>query len=229
MNGPFERFEAFGREARARFDEVGLEVQTVRLATQPFPSVLRDHGPMGGPSFAQGLGRLCQAHGIDYCSIGPVVTVEQSADLTYIDAIPEVIRTTEWAFASVLVASRDSDLSLGASRRVPRSSWRSRTRPPTASTACTKASASADGTGVPRMVLHRQPQPTVGGAVHTDQRCLVSRLGGLVVLVSLLCCAWSPDQAPVSGRDGNLLLVIHETHTLVGEVLFLARSGRFGP
>jgi uncharacterized protein (UPF0210 family) len=111
-DGPFERFEAFWRRARAGFDEVGLEVQTVRLAAQPFPTVLRDHGPAEAPSFAQGLEGLCQAHGIDYCSIGPVVTTEQGADLAYVDAIPDVIRATESAFASVLVAARDSGISL---------------------------------------------------------------------------------------------------------------------
>jgi uncharacterized protein (UPF0210 family) len=111
-DGPFERFGAFGRQARAGFDEVGLEVQTVRLAAQPFPTVLRGHGPAEVAPFARALEAVCQAHGIDYCSIGPVVTLEQGADLAYIDAIPDVIRTTQSAFASVLVTSRDSGISL---------------------------------------------------------------------------------------------------------------------
>jgi uncharacterized protein (UPF0210 family) len=111
-DGPFERFGAFGRQARAGFDEVGLEVQTVRLAAQPFPTVLRGHGPAEVAPFARALEAVCQAHGIDYCSIGPVVMPEQGADMTYIDAIPDVILTTESAFASVLVASRDSGISL---------------------------------------------------------------------------------------------------------------------
>jgi uncharacterized protein (UPF0210 family) len=111
-DGPFERFEAFWRRARAGFDEVGLEVQTVRLAAQPFPTVLRGHGPAEVAPFARALEAVCQAHGMDYCSIGPVVTLEQGADLAYIDAIPDVIRATESAFASVLVAARDSGISL---------------------------------------------------------------------------------------------------------------------
>jgi uncharacterized protein (UPF0210 family) len=111
-DGPFERFGAFGRQARARFEEVGLEVQTVRLATQPFPTVLRHQGRVEVAPFARALEAVCQVRGIDYCSIGPVVTLEQGADLAYIDAIPDVIRTTESAFASVLVASQDSGISL---------------------------------------------------------------------------------------------------------------------
>jgi hypothetical protein len=91
---------------------VGLEVQTVRLATQPFPIVLRDQGSAEVASFARALETVCGAHGIDYCSIGPVVTTEQRADLAYVGTIPDVIRTTGSAFASVLVASQDAGISL---------------------------------------------------------------------------------------------------------------------
>jgi len=111
-DGLFQALEGFQVEARRRFEEVGLEVQTVRLATQPFPTVLRGHGPAETVPFAQALESLCEAHGIDYCSIGPVVTTERGAELAYIDAIPDVIRGTESAFSSVVVAERDSGISL---------------------------------------------------------------------------------------------------------------------
>jgi len=108
----FPKLKRFQRQARRRFEKVGLEVQTVRLATQPFPTVLRGHGPAEAMPFAQALEDVCQAHGIDYCSLGPVVTTERGAELGYIDAIPDVIRGTESAFGSVLVARRDSGISL---------------------------------------------------------------------------------------------------------------------
>jgi uncharacterized protein (UPF0210 family) len=115
-----ERFHDLGRfqaRARARFEEVGLEVQTVRLATQPFPEVLLDAGPASAVPFAQELERLTQAHGIDYCSIGTAVAIHPQADLAYVDAIPAVIRQTQVAFASALVAAPASGIHLAAIAR----------------------------------------------------------------------------------------------------------------
>jgi hypothetical protein len=113
----FGRFEAFQRQARMRFEQAGLEVQTVRLATQPFPDVLRDEGPAGAAPFAQALEAACQAHGIDYCSVGPVVATELASELSYIGAIPELIRATKAAFASVLVAEQGAGINLEAIAR----------------------------------------------------------------------------------------------------------------
>ncbi len=109
----FEMFARFQREARTLFEEAGLEVQTVRLATQPFPEILHREGPSGAAPFARGLEKLCQTHGIDYCSIGPVVATRTEADLAYIEAIPEIIRQTEMGFASVLVASKSEAGAIG--------------------------------------------------------------------------------------------------------------------
>ncbi|MGD9030640.1 MAG: DUF711 family protein, partial [Anaerolineae bacterium] len=112
--GPFDGFSAFQRQARTRFREVGLEVQSVRLSTQPFPAVLGAQGASEALPFAQALEALCQAHGIDYCSIGPVMATDPGSDLSFIAAIPEVIRSTETAFTSVLVATQGSGINLDA-------------------------------------------------------------------------------------------------------------------
>ena len=113
----FAQFGAFQEEARAGFSEVGLEVQTVRLATQPFPEVLEGRSPEAAPSLAQSLETVCHEHGIDYCSIGPVTAVSADSDLSFIDAIPDVIRGTEAAFASVLVAGQGAGINLEAISR----------------------------------------------------------------------------------------------------------------
>lgn len=113
----FGAFGAFQRQARTRFKDVGLEVQTVRLATQPFPTVLRDQGPGAAVSFAQALEVGCLAEGIDYVSIGPVVTTDPTVDLSYVDAIPDVVRLTQTVFASILVAWQQTGVSLQAIRR----------------------------------------------------------------------------------------------------------------
>jgi uncharacterized protein (UPF0210 family) len=112
--GRFEGLGAFQRQAREQFEEAGLEVQTVRVATQPFPMVLGGQGASEAPAFAQALEALCQRQGIDYCSIGPVAATSPESDLSYIDVIPDLIRQTETAFASVLVASNASGINLEA-------------------------------------------------------------------------------------------------------------------
>jgi len=112
-----DRFWALGQfatRARALFEDAGLELQTVRLATQPFPEILRDEGPDGAVPFARDLEGLCRAHGVDYCSIGPVVATSPEADLSFVDVVPAVIRETEVAFASALVAAPASGINLAA-------------------------------------------------------------------------------------------------------------------
>lgn len=110
----FAALEQFQGQARSRFEEAGLDVQTVRLATQPFPEILQDAGPSAAVPFARRLEALCRAAGIDYCSIGTVPTVELNVDPAYITIIPEVIRQTEMAFASVSVASPGGGINLRA-------------------------------------------------------------------------------------------------------------------
>jgi hypothetical protein len=117
---PFRAFGEFQARARAHFADAGLELQTVRLATQPFPEALRDAGPASAVPFARELEALCQAHGVDYCSIGTVVATRPEDGLAYVDAIPAVIRETHMAFASALVASRASGINLAAIARAAR-------------------------------------------------------------------------------------------------------------
>jgi uncharacterized protein (UPF0210 family) len=106
--GPFQEL------ARNLFAEAGLEVQTVRLATQPFAEILGEDAPASAVTFAGELEAQCQAHGIDYCSIGTVPAASPDANLAYADVIPEVVRQTEIAFTSMLVALPGSGINLDA-------------------------------------------------------------------------------------------------------------------
>jgi uncharacterized protein (UPF0210 family) len=114
----FTALEAFQARARTLFAEAGFEVQTVRLASQPFPEVVAAHGPSAGVSYARQLEACCRAHGIDYCAVGAVQAAQADVDLQYVDVIPEIIRETEVAFVSVLVAERDRGINLRAVQRV---------------------------------------------------------------------------------------------------------------
>jgi uncharacterized protein (UPF0210 family) len=113
--GDFQAFGRFQERARTLLQDAGLAVQTVRLATQPFPEILQ--APADAVPFACELEELCQSHGIDYCSIGTVASTESEDNLAYVDAIPAVIRQTEMAFATALVATRDCGINLAAINR----------------------------------------------------------------------------------------------------------------
>lgn len=105
------RAGAFLRAARTAYERTGYVVQTVRLATTPFPSYLP--GPAHTPELAGELAAHAKAQGIDYVALGPV---RLDDDPAYIDALAAPLAAGQ-AFASVEVASCDGRLSLRACRR----------------------------------------------------------------------------------------------------------------
>lgn len=100
----------FIKEARPAFEEAGYQVQTARLATPPFPSYLPDSKPATVVGFAQKLESILPGLGFDYLSIGPATPdVPESYNV-----IPEVIAETENTFASGVIASPATGVSLPA-------------------------------------------------------------------------------------------------------------------
>ncbi len=104
----------FLRDARLRFIEAGVEVQTVRLATPPFLDVVGDPTTKVLVQFAQRLEEAATKHYVDYISIGPVVATTPHALLMPIHALPHIIAATEKVFSSVLFAAEDSGINLAA-------------------------------------------------------------------------------------------------------------------
>ncbi|HOG46030.1 MAG TPA: DUF711 family protein [Anaerolineae bacterium] len=102
---------AFLRAARTAYERHGYTVQTVRLATTPFPAYLPD--PAALPELAARLAALAKAGAIDYVALGPV---RLGDDPAYIDALAGPLAAGQ-AFASVEIADCHGHLSLGASRR----------------------------------------------------------------------------------------------------------------
>jgi hypothetical protein len=101
--------------ARAALSEAGFEVQTTRLAAQPFPVVLAEQGgPLKAIDLAKDLEALAFVHEIDYVSLGPARLDDPAA---YIEAIPEVLAQTEKVFAAIEIASRKGGVSLSRIRR----------------------------------------------------------------------------------------------------------------
>jgi uncharacterized protein (UPF0210 family) len=108
--GRMENAAAFVPVARAAFEAAGYEVQTTRLATSPFPSLLPDCMPNRVVTFAQELEALSKGAGFDYLSIGPALPGHPDSYA----AIPAVIEATESTFASGVMAGPESGIDLGA-------------------------------------------------------------------------------------------------------------------
>jgi len=87
-------------EARDALQAAGYDVQTIRLATQPFTFLPGDPLPQ-----ALELWAGCAEAGFDYLSVGPVLADEPQADLSRLEVIPDLIRGIDALFAGILVAS----------------------------------------------------------------------------------------------------------------------------
>jgi uncharacterized protein (UPF0210 family) len=109
--GLLARVGALGLAARESFSRAGVPVQTVRLATQPFPEVLTGHPPETALTLATSLQAACSARSLDYCSIGSVLPQRPGVEMApWIDVIPRCIQATERVFASVQVATREAGI-----------------------------------------------------------------------------------------------------------------------
>lgn len=99
-------------KASAALESTGFPVQTIRLATQPLSHLLGDPSRLAADLWLQ-----CAAAGFEYLSLGPVLADAPDADLSRLEAIPELIRATEGVFATVLTARRGQGIHLEAIRR----------------------------------------------------------------------------------------------------------------
>ena len=119
--GLLARAGALGEEARKSFARAGLPVQTIRLATQPFPHLLTGRPPQTAVALASSLEVACQAHSIDYCSLGPVLAQEPGAGMaSWMEVIPQLIQATENIFTSVQVATQKAGIAPAAIGRTAR-------------------------------------------------------------------------------------------------------------
>lgn len=103
---------AFIATARPAYEESGYEVQTSRLATLPFPRLVRNLDSEEAVKFAQSLEQATTSHGFDYVSIGPALpdTPESFA------VIRDVLAGTEIVFTSGAMTTKDGGVSLPSVR-----------------------------------------------------------------------------------------------------------------
>ncbi len=104
----------FLKSARQMLEDAGLETQTTRLATPPFPDVLGDPTAIQVVEMAQILEASCADQGIDYVSIGPALVDEPNALLSPVYRVPDVLGHTERVFVTVALASAKRGINLAA-------------------------------------------------------------------------------------------------------------------
>ncbi len=106
----------FFTKAKAAYEVAGYEVQTVRLATIPFPKLLGEKNISELPKFAEQFSKLIKQIDIAYASLGPALpdfrSLEDFGSLKSYEVIPEAISASENIFFSgVMAGNTDSKLS----------------------------------------------------------------------------------------------------------------------
>ena len=102
-----DRLAEFAHTAVQEFSRAGIEVQTTRLATTPFPQFFKSLGKDEAVRQAQAIEASAASHGFTYLSLGPAMPqVPQSYEL-----IPAILAATHTVFLGGII----SDASLGVS------------------------------------------------------------------------------------------------------------------
>ncbi len=99
----------FARHAKSAFSQAGIIVETIRLATPPFPQWLPQRNIV---QLVQELSIEASAVGMDYLSLGPALPeFPESFAL-----IPDVLANTQNVFMTGLVTTANHELDLGAAK-----------------------------------------------------------------------------------------------------------------
>jgi len=100
----------FLAKAKSAYEAAGYEVQTVRLATIPFPKLLGEKNISDLPKVAEQFSKLIQQNGIEYAALGPALP---EFPRSY-EVIPEAIAASKNIFFSGVIA--DDKIYLNAIR-----------------------------------------------------------------------------------------------------------------
>ena len=97
----------FAQQAQDAYRKTGYDVQTLRLATPPFPSYLE---PQDYVDAVTALEVLAHSEGFEYISLGPASPGEDAA----FTAIPEMLANSGILFVSGILTTHDGKVSLPA-------------------------------------------------------------------------------------------------------------------
>ena len=102
----------FLAEAKSAYETAGYEVQTVRLATIPFPKLLGDENISKLMELTNQIGGIAERHGISYVSLGPALP---ESPRSY-EVIPDAIFVSKNVFFGGVMADKTRGLNLAAVR-----------------------------------------------------------------------------------------------------------------
>ncbi|HKA55382.1 MAG TPA: DUF711 family protein [Candidatus Binatia bacterium] len=109
----------FAARVRTACADAGVLVQTVRLATPPFPLYLGGRTETEILRFAAEIEGCCREHGIDYCSLGPL-DLQHAAESRLLALVPPLIARTEAVFVSAVLGGKDAPAQAAAARAIAR-------------------------------------------------------------------------------------------------------------
>ena len=118
INWPFDRDQVqtsgkFIEAAKDEYQEQGFEVQTTRLASVPFPTILGETGIDQAVEYAVSLEEEMLNSGFDYASIGPAVPEFPES----YQVIPDVLSNTESIFCAGIICAPGVGIDLAAIRQ----------------------------------------------------------------------------------------------------------------
>jgi uncharacterized protein (UPF0210 family) len=103
---------AFLAEARSAYEAAGYEVQTVRLATIPFPRLLGEENIYRWPDLTVQLETIAQELNIEYVSLGPALSEMPKS----YEVIPDAAFVSKNVFFGGVMADKERGLDLAAIR-----------------------------------------------------------------------------------------------------------------
>lgn len=103
----WRQINRFAKEARGFFTNGGYRVQSVRLATQPFPQLLASSEALTLARLAAEVEAAAGDAGVDYVSLGPAPGAIGEFGWLAAEGIPEAIAATEATFFGMDIASAE--------------------------------------------------------------------------------------------------------------------------
>jgi hypothetical protein len=108
-----DKLTLLAQEGRKLYEQAGLEVQTVRLATVPFPLLYQGDDAAGAVQMARALESDARARGFGYLSLGPALP-DLPGRMESFDFVVPMLEQTEIVFLSGLMTTSAGGISLPA-------------------------------------------------------------------------------------------------------------------
>ncbi len=108
----WHRIAQFAADAPTAFTDAGYRVQSVRLASQPFPELLASSEALTLSDLAAAVETAARDAGVDYVSLGPAPGRLGEFGWLTAEEIPETIAATEATFFGMDIASAEGGVDL---------------------------------------------------------------------------------------------------------------------